>query len=292
MMRYRAARQASRRSLISQYANSLGHAITRHRADVALRAANVEAEMASRARAAFVANMSHELRTPLNAIIGFSDVLRDTDDQKLDHGQVVEFNDYIHASAVNLLDMINRLLELTKIHSGSITLNPEAVDVSEIIAACVAHLAERAAAAKIEIASHKDDRAGLAFVDPARTRQIFLNLIDNAIKFSEAGGKVAIRVERAPSARIVVTISDTGIGMSDGDIETVLSRFGQVDSGLDRRYDGTGTGLPIARALTELQGGVLTITSQPRLGTDVRVVLPVADRTSIAALGEPTGARA
>lgn len=291
MARYRGARQKNRRTLISQYANSLGHAITRHRAEVALRAANVEGEMASRARAAFVANMSHELRTPLNAIIGFSDVLRDTDDEKLDHGQVVEFTNYIHSSAVNLLDMINRLLELTKIHSGSITLHPEAVDMSEIVGACIAHLGERAKAAKVEVVCHTDDRAGLAYVDPSRTRQIFLNLIDNAVKFSEQDGKVTIYVERAPSARVLVTISDKGIGMSEDDIETVLSRFGQVDSGLDRRYDGTGTGLPIARALTELQGGVLTISSQPHQGTDVRVLLPVADRSSIAALGRSTGAR-
>jgi signal transduction histidine kinase len=289
MLQYRGARHGSRRTLISQYANSLGHAITRHRADVALRAANVEGEMASRARAAFVANMSHELRTPLNAIIGFSDVLRDSDNETLERGQVVEFTNYIHASAVSLLDMINRLLELTKIHSGSISLNPEEADLSEIVAACVAHLGERAAAARVEVDCHKDHRAGLAYVDPTRTRQIFLNLIDNAIKFSEDGGKVTIYVEQAPSARIVVTISDKGIGMSEEDIATVLSRFGQLEFGLDRRYDGTGTGLPIARALTELQGGVLTISSRPRHGTDVRVLLPVADRTSIAVPGESTG---
>jgi signal transduction histidine kinase len=292
MLQYRGARRGGRRSLISQYANSLGHAITRHRADVALRAANVEGEMASRARAAFVANMSHELRTPLNAIIGFSDVLRDSDKETLERGQVVEFTNYIHASAVSLLDMINRLLELTKIHSGSITLNPEAVDLSEIIAVCIVHLGERAAAAGVEVASHKDDRAGPAYVDPTRTRQIFLNLIDNAIKFSPEGGRVTVSVERAPSARIVVTIADEGIGMSENDIETVLHRFGQVDSGRDRRYDGTGAGLPIARALTELQGGVLTISSQPHHGTDVRVVLPGADRTPAPVLGEPAGARA
>jgi signal transduction histidine kinase len=291
MLQYRGARRGSRRTLISQYANSLGHAITRHRADVALRAANVEGEMASRARAAFVANMSHELRTPLNAIIGFSDVLRDSDNEILERGQVVEFTSYIHASAVSLLDMINRLLELTKIHSGSISLHPEEADLSEIVAACVAHLGERAAAAGVEVASHMDDRAGLAYVDPTRTRQIFLNLIDNAIKFSREGGRVTVSVERAPSARIVVTIADEGIGMSEDDIETVLRRFGQVDSGLDRRYDGTGAGLPIARALTELQGGVLTISSQPHRGTDVRVLLPTADRTSIAVPGESTGAR-
>jgi signal transduction histidine kinase len=292
MLQYRGARRGNRRSLISQYANSLGHAITRHRAEVALRAANVESEMASRARAAFVANMSHELRTPLNAIIGFSDVLRDSDNETLERGQVVEFTNYIHASAVSLLDMINRLLELTKIHSGSITLNPEEVDLAEIVAACVAHLGERAAAARVEVASLMDDRAGLAYVDPTRTRQIFFNLIDNAIKFSREGGRVTVSVERGPSGRIVVTIADEGIGMSEGDIETVLSRFGQVESGLDRRYDGTGAGLPIARALTELQGGVLTISSRPHQGTEVRVVLPVADRTPIVARGTSTGARA
>jgi signal transduction histidine kinase len=236
--------------------------------------------------------MSHELRTPLNAIIGFSDVLRDSDNETLERGQVVEFTNYIHASAVSLLDMINRLLELTKIHSGSITLNPEEVDLSEIVAACIAHLGERAAAAGVEVASHKDDRAGLAYVDPTRSRQIFLNLIDNAIKFSREGGKVTVSVESAPSARIVVTIADEGIGMSEDDIDTVLSRFEQVESGRDRRYDGTGTGLPIARALTELQGGVLTISSRPHQGTDVRVVLPVSDRAPIAVRRKSTGARA
>jgi two-component system cell cycle sensor histidine kinase PleC len=166
------------------------------------------------------------------------------------------------------------------------------VDLSEIAAACVAHLGERAAAAGVEVASHMDDRAGLAYVDPTRTRQIFLNLIDNAIKFSRQGGRVTVSVDKAPSARIAVTIADEGIGMSEDDIDTVLSRFEQVESGRNRRYDGTGTGLPIARALTELQGGVLTISSRPHQGTDVRVVLPAADRTPIVARGNSTGARA
>lgn len=273
-MQFRPAQDGNRRRLISRYASDLGNAVHRHKADVALRAASAEAEMAYRARAAFIANMSHELRTPLNAIIGFSDVLKTSEPGALSNDQTREFCQFINGSALELLKMINRLLELTKIQSGSITINSDEIDLCEITDACFSELAGTARQKGIQFSRSCDGEAGLAFADQAKTRQILLSVIDNAVKFSSPGGPVHVAISDVPHGHVQVVVADKGTGMSEQDIELALSKFGQIDSGLDRRHNGGGLGLPIAKALIELQDGSLTISSIKERGTEVTLTLP------------------
>ncbi len=279
MMSYRAARGSGRNTLISRYTNSLGNAVHRHRAEIALRASNVEAELANRARAAFIANMSHELRTPLNAIIGFSDVLKVHEADTLTTEQVSEFCGYINDSAVDLLSMINRLLELTKLQSGAVSINPDTIDINEIIDVCFSELSIKAADANISLSRNTERGLNSVYADQSKTRQVLFNIIDNAVKFSEKNGTIDVSVSKAPNDRVRIIVKDEGIGMSEPDIELALSRFGQIDSGLDRRYDGSGLGLPIAKALIELQDGRLTIESSPNAGTSVALLMPACARS-------------
>lgn len=273
-MQFRPAQDGNRRRLISRYASDLGNAVHRHKADVALRAASAEAEMAYRARAAFIANMSHELRTPLNAIIGFSDVLKTSEPGALSNDQAREFSQFINASALELLKMINRLLELTKIQSGSITINSDEIDLCEIIDACLSELAGNARQKGVQFSKSGDGEVSLAFADQAKTKQILLSVIDNAVKFSNPGGLVHVGISDLPHGEVQVVVADKGTGMSEQDIELALSKFGQIDSGLDRRHNGGGLGLPIAKALIELQNGSLTISSVLEQGTEVTLTLP------------------
>ena len=259
---------------MSGYTDSLGNAAHRHRAEVALRASNVEAELANRARAAFIANMSHELRTPLNAIIGFSDVLKAHENDSLSSDQVSEFCGYINDSAVDLLSMINRLLELTKLQSGAVSINPDTIDINEIIDVCFSELSAKAADANVSLTRNSEPGLNAVYADQSKTHQVLFNIIDNAVKFSENTGAIDVSVSAAPKNRVRIVVTDEGIGMSESDIELALSRFGQIDSGLDRRYDGSGLGLPIAKALIELQNGRLTIESHPGSGTAVTLLLP------------------
>ncbi len=290
MIGRRRGQETGRRSLMTQYADTLGNAVIRHRADLALKAANVEADLASRARAAFIANMSHELRTPLNAIIGFSDVLRGSGGDFQSELKVPEYSELIHTSAIELLEMINRLLELTKIQSGSVKIDYDTVDIAELAQICAGEFKERAAQSGIQIECELLDDSCLAWADQSKVLEILRCLVDNAIKFSGDGEIIQISVKQAASDRVAVTVADQGIGMSAEELELATSRFGQVDSGLNRRHDGAGLGLPIAKSLTEIQGGVLSITSQTGEGTEVTVTIPASgpgrDKTQ-----NPTSAR-
>lgn len=276
MIGQREKRRPRRKSLMTQYADGLGNAVIRHRAELALKSANVEAEMSSRARAAFIANMSHELRTPLNAIIGFSDVLRSSSSQYQTELKVPEYSGYIHSSAISLLDMINRLLELTKIHSGSVTVNYEAIDIAELVGLCLSEFQPRAADARISLVGDIPDAAGMIHADQSKMLQILRCLIDNAIKFSNEDGTVSVSITPEASGRISIIVSDSGLGMTEDEIELATSRFSQIDSGLNRKHEGTGLGLPIAKSLCEIQGGVLTISSEVGTGTKVIVTMPVS----------------
>lgn len=288
MIGQRARRRPERKSLMTQYADGLGNAVMRHRAELALKTATVEAELSSRARAAFIANMSHELRTPLNAIIGFSDVLRGPPDEYQAEEKVQEYSEYIHTSAVSLLDMINRLLELTKIHSGSVKVNYEAVDIAELVRLCIDEFRPRAEQAGITLESDTSAVSSMIHADQAKMQQILRCLIDNGIKFTDEGGRVDVSVSPAVSGRMSVTISDSGCGMTEDEIELATSRFSQIDSGLNRKHEGTGLGLPIAKSLCEIQGGVLAISSEVARGTKVVVTMQVAMPQKPASNIDPT----
>ncbi len=240
-----------------------------------LRAAKEHAERADRTKSEFLANMSHELRTPLNAIMGFSEVIRDALFGPVDPHYRGYAND-IHESGRHLLAVINDILDLTKLESGKFELHDEEVSIPEMLAACKEMLAVRARQGGLAIAIQAAAELPLLHADPVRLRQIVINLLSNAVKFTPTGGSVVASARRSAAGEMLLEVRDTGIGMKQEDIAVALEPFRQIDSQLNRSYEGTGLGLPLVKRLTELHGGSLEIVSAPGQGTTVIVRLPAS----------------
>jgi signal transduction histidine kinase len=239
-----------------------------------LTGAQLRAEAANRAKSEFLANMSHELRTPLNAVIGFSELIRDGIDS-LEPPQIRGYACDIHASGDHLLRMVNDILDLAQVEVGRSELHEEPVSIAEIAAACCRLMGPAAEAAAIALTIAAPSGLPPIRCDEVRLKQILLNLLSNAIKFTPRGGRISLSASIDARA-IVLAVEDTGIGMTSEEIAVALEPFRQVDGSLSRGYGGTGLGLPLAKAFTELHGGRLEISSNPGAGTTVRVVLPAA----------------
>jgi two-component system cell cycle sensor histidine kinase PleC len=231
------------------------------------------ADAASASKSLFFANMSHELRTPLNAIIGFSEMMHGETFGPLGNERYRDYALNVKNSGQHLLGMVNDILDLTRIDSARMEIKDEEVDVDEAIRAALTLVEYQAA--KGPVALHADVTVGHArlLADPKRLKQILLNLLTNAIKFTPPGGEVRIDA-RLGEAGLVIRVSDTGIGMSEEQIPLALERFGQIDSRLSRRYEGTGLGLPLTKSLVELHGGALHLESRLGKGTTVTVTFP------------------
>ncbi len=245
----------------------------------ALQAARTEqrrVELANRTKSEFLANMSHELRTPLNAIIGFSDMMRRQMFGKLPD-RYSSYIDDIHASSIHLLDVINDLLDISKIEAGHIDLSIEPIRLDGIFDGCSRFVRERAASAGVQLTIDREEAGAITLaVDEVKTKQILLNLLSNAVKFTPEG-TVSMRARAVDMAWAEIDVADTGIGMTAAEIKVALEPFRQVDSSLGRKYSGTGLGLPLAKTLAELHGGTLHVTSAPGAGTTVTVRLPRCD---------------
>ncbi|MDJ0948598.1 MAG: PAS-domain containing protein [Alphaproteobacteria bacterium] len=244
------------------------------RAAAAQRAAREQAELASRAKSEFLANMSHELRTPLNAIIGFSEIMRD---RLLGPLGAPQYHDYvagIHESGSHLLSLINDILDISKIEAGKLELEEGPIDVEQLVCSALTLVQARADDAGLSIEIELDDELPQLRADLRAMKQILLNLLTNAVKFTPAGGRIAIRAKTAADGRPMLSVADTGIGIASNDLRKALAPFGQIDGPYARNHQGTGLGLPLAKSLAELHGGSLEIESQPGLGTTVRVYLP------------------
>ncbi|MGZ5988538.1 MAG: ATP-binding protein [Rhizomicrobium sp.] len=231
-----------------------------------------EAEAASAAKSRFLANMSHELRTPLNAIIGFSEIISAQLFGALGSPRYVEYAGDILNSGRHLLDVINSVLDLSKSEAGKLSLHAEDVDLRDVLRDCVKMVSEQCAAAGLTLNVSELDGPLPLQGEKAKLRQIFLNLLSNAIKFTERGGSISLRAALGAD-EIAVSVSDTGIGMSAQDVQVALTAFGQVDNRLERKYEGTGLGLPLAKSFVEVHGGALQIDSTLGRGTTVTVRL-------------------
>jgi PAS domain S-box-containing protein len=239
----------------------------------ALRQAQEEAEKASRAKSQFLANMSHELRTPLNAILGFSALLRDDATGRLDEATRLRFLNQIHSSGQHLLELINDVLDLSKVEAGQMDLLLQPVELGQLIdevRATVEPLA-RTKSVALNIVLAPELRL---VADPAKVRQMLLNLVSNAIKFTPSGGRIDIRRRRL-EALIEISVTDTGIGIAEEDLGRLFTEFQQLDAGRGQRQEGTGLGLALTKRFAELHGGRVSVESKLGKGSTFTLHLPI-----------------
>jgi signal transduction histidine kinase len=261
------------------------NAIARARLEAELRSAKERAEAANRAKSQFLANIGHELRTPLNAVIGFSELILREAAQPVDGGKHREYARDINESGHHLLEIINDILDMSRIDIGAMDLERRETDLAELVVHCARCYADKARQKQLHLALEIDPLPVLQ-LDQNRIVQMIKNLLSNAIKFTPPGGKINLRCGVEDSFTYI-EVMDTGIGMADGDIVKALEAFSQLDAGLERRHEGTGLGLPIARAIAELHDGRFQVRSELGQGTLVKIALPIGS----GAQSRPAGRR-
>lgn len=246
-----------------------------HEINLELAAAASAAESENRDKSMFLANISHELRTPLNAIIGFSDILSNDLDGRLDL-QHKEYLRDINSSGKHLLSLINDILEFSKAEAGKLEVDLSEIDAVKMVKNTIRLMIPRADEAQVTMQEELPKQSFIMHTDAKKMKQILLNLLSNSVKFTPASGKVKITAwHDAARNRAIFIVSDTGIGIAPKDISKVMSPFGQVDSELSRRYEGTGLGLPLTKKLVELLGGTFKIESEVGVGTTITLDFPV-----------------
>jgi signal transduction histidine kinase len=255
---------------------------------IKLSIAKSEADAANQAKSTFLANMSHELRTPLNAIIGFAEMIGAEYFGKVGNDRYRTYAVHIAEAGRHLLGIINDVLDFSKIEVGKMRVEFSRTDVASIVEEAVRMIETNARAGGVAAATEPAPGLPAATLDPKKLRQILLNLLSNAVKFTPPGGSVRVSARAGGSGgkRLLVAVSDTGIGMSESDIAVALRPFGQVENPHSRATGGTGLGLPLAKEFAAMMGGSLVVESAPGRGTTVRVDLPFEPENSAAA--EPT----
>ncbi len=247
----------------------------RKRIEVDLVRAKEQAELANRTKSEFLANMSHELRTPLNAIIGFSDTMTHQTFGPLGHEKYAEYVIDIHESGQHLLKLIADILDVSVIEVGKMELHEEEIDLERVFEVCVKLVHARAEEGRVRLSSNIADGLPRLFADERRTKQIVLNLLTNAVKFTPRLGEVSLGAEVGDDGCLYITVSDTGIGMDKEGLELAFSAFGRADSMIARPgKEGTGLGLPLTKGLAEAHGGTLSIKSSLGGGTVATVRFP------------------
>ena len=246
----------------------------RTRFEIRLTEARDEAQLANKAKTEFLANVSHELRTPLNSIIGFSDILVGEVFGAIECERYREYVRDINTSGKHLLDLINDILDLSSIEAGETALKETRVDVKRVMSSCGRLMKERARKNEVRLDMDLPSSLPALIADERRIRQIVLNLVANAVKFTPPDGTVTLSTSEIVEGGIEISVSDTGIGIAKEDLEVVMSPFDQADGSLSRSYEGTGLGLPLSRKFAELHGGTLHIESELSKGTTVYVRFP------------------
>ena len=243
------------------------------KASADLKTALAAADTANKVKSEFLAAMSHELRTPLNAVIGFSEVMVNEVFGPLGNERYHEYAESIRGSGTHLLGLINDVLDMSRLNAGELRLSREQLRVGDLIAEAVGVITLQAEAADVALIEDVEPWLPAIRVDRRRMRQVLVNLLTNAVKFTPSDGTVRICGHRRGD-NVAIEITDTGIGMAAHEIPKALERFSQVDGSLSRKYEGVGLGLPLAKHLTELHGGWLELFSEPGTGTTVTVILP------------------
>ncbi len=249
-----------------------GKEIVRLAEDLAV--ARNQAEDANRTKSEFLANISHELRTPLNAIIGFSEIIKEETFGPVGSTRYRDYAMDIHDSGQHLLDLINDILDLSKVESGADELREENIKIHELVGSLMALVKGRAKKGGVGLETELEDHLPMLRVDKRKLKQILINLLSNAIKFTDTGGNVTLKAWCSVKSGYVFQVIDTGIGIALEDIPTALLPFQQINNGLNRRYEGTGLGLPLSKSLVEMHGGSLDLQSQVGVGTTVTVRFP------------------
>jgi signal transduction histidine kinase len=282
-------RRKQPRSAFQQYGDQFSRVTQHRRAQEALNTARQEAdhctviartamqraEEANRAKTEFLANMSHELRTPLNAIIGFSEVIEhEILGKAASNPKYVGYARDINNAGCHLLNVINDILDIAKIEVGRLDLDEGVFDLEHTLDTCVKMLAEQAEKNRVELARTTPAPLPDFRGDEMKFKQVVINLLSNAIKFTPEGGQVTLEAEVEDDGALRVAVVDTGIGIAPEDLAKVMAPFMQVESVHSRRYEGTGLGLPISRALTELHGGELSLSSELETGTTITLRFP------------------
>ncbi len=244
------------------------------KAEIELRRSKEAAETANRAKSEFLAAMSHELRTPLNAIIGFSEIMMGQSKQPAESTKFSEYASDINDAGQDLLYLINNILDFSSIEAGKDELREGYFEIRGLARSVFSLVDEHASNGGITLEPELANDLPLLFADESKLKKILVILVSNAIKFSEPGGTVTLKVWSTADSGYVFQVIDTGIGIALKDIPKALSRFSQVDGDLDRKYGGAGLGLPLAKALVEVQGGSMDLQSKLGVGTTVTVRFP------------------
>ena len=246
----------------------------RRRTEAALLRAKIEAEMANQAKSEFLAGMSHELRTPLNSIIGFSEIIATNGMGPVGNARYVEYAGHIHESGQFLLELVNDILDLSKIAAGKATIREQELDLESLVGGCLVMVEQTAAGNRVTLEARLPPAT--IYADELKLRQILINLLANAVRFTPAGGTVTLTARPDDSGGLILTIADTGVGIAHKDMAKVLEPFGQANNAPGVTSNGTGLGLPLAKAFAELHGAEFSLASEVGVGTTVTIRFPAA----------------
>lgn len=259
---------------LQYFEGSLQDISDRRAAEEQLRDAKLESDVANRAKSEFLANMSHELRTPLNSIIGFSEIIKNEVFGQVEPRPYWEYARDIHESGKHLLSIINQILDISRIDAGERELKESMVDISKVVGVCLEIVSPKAKSANLNLVEIGVDKAPKIIGEEVAIKQMIINLLTNAVKFTSAGGRITITAEYETTGPLRLSVTDTGVGLDDEEIERAMSPFGVLDGRLNKATSGIGLGLSLVQALMKLHGGRLEIFSQKGIGTTVTLVFP------------------
>ncbi len=256
------------------YEGSMSDVDQRKKAEIALREAIKKSDLANRAKSEFLANMSHELRTPLNSIIGFAEIIKNEAFGKIEQEEYAGYAKNIFGSGNRLLNVINEILDVSQIETGERDLKEGIVNIKGVTLSCLDMMKAKAQAKTIRIENKVTDANGNIIGEKHAVKQMMLNLLSNAIRYSPENSFIMVDTEKDAEGRLHLSITDTGVGLNDEELEKALSPFGQLDTEHSREKSGTGLGLTLVKSLIELHGGELEIVSQKNIGTTATLIFP------------------